>query len=192
MTIECRVGAPGIERRECERPRTGETTVPLLPIAVVLALVLVGGLAALNLPLRETLPVAGAGTTARVEAVRRDSPAAGPEYYVSRSRSESALNDASDPVQATSLGARAVAAEAVESDSPSAGPAYWVGRSREDTTCTAWSDALSRFHAAKRVEDPVNGASSAGEAAFYVAQYGTGDGSMVTSADGLEESVCGT
>jgi len=216
MTVECRVGAPGIERRECERPRTGESAVPLLTIAIVLALVLVGGIAALNLPLREVLPAAGTGTTARVEAVQSDSPAAGPEYYVSRSRSGLT---ASDPVQATSLEAREVVAEVVEgdsplagpeyyvsrsrsgtagtaveavkSDSPLAGPAYWVGRLREDAACTAWSDTLARFHAAKRVEDPVNGASSVGEAAFYVAQYGAGDVSLVTRAGNLEESVCG-
>lgn len=115
MTAECRVGAPGIELRECERPRSRESVVPWLPIALVLALVLIGGLAIINLPVREALPGADVSAMARVEAVKTDSPLAGPEYWLSRSR--------------LALGQAA----AVESDSPLAGPEYLVSRSRSAT-----------------------------------------------------------
>ncbi len=40
------------------------------------------------------------------------------------------------------------------------------------TTRATRSDALARFHRAKPVDDPVNGASSLAEAEFYVAKYG--------------------
>jgi hypothetical protein len=65
-----------------------------------------------------------------------------------------------------------------------------VASPRDPSTCTAWAQALTGFHEAKPVEDPVNGASSAGEEEFYVAKYDAGDGAIVTLEDGVRQVVC--
>ena len=118
--------------------------------------------------------ISGVIDVARTAEANSNSPLAGPEYWVSRSRS------------------RTPALAEVDRSSPLAGPEYWIIRSRDATLCTAWSQALTRFHQAKRVEDPVNGASSAGEAAFYIAQYGASDPSLVTLEGTLRGSICET
>ena len=290
MSTECRVGALGVERRECERPRSGRSDVPLLPLAIVLALVLVGGIVLLNLPLAGTMS-AGVGTTVGEEATGLtaergasfdfvDHELAHAGGYVLRpvEAREFALGNASDPVQATLMEAREVGERALGA-SPLAGPEYLVSRSRarmpeeaeiarlrglsgpgaasrarsdelvhlrglmeaavssdavgaareaeiarlsglsgpgaasrarsdelvhlrglmeaalssdalDGETCSAWSETMARFHAAKRVDDPANGASSNGEAAFYVARFGSGDVGLLARAGSLRESVC--
>jgi len=97
------------------------------------------------------------------------SPLAGPEYWVAKAR----------------YGTAGALAE-VRTDSPLAGPAFLV----QDSTCAAWERALSRFHAAKRVADPANGASSASEAAFYVAQFGAGDAALLAAEGSVRDLVC--
>jgi hypothetical protein len=77
--------------------------------------------------------------------------------------------------------------EGVRSNSPLAGPAFLV----ENSTCDALERALSRFHAAKRVVDPANGASSAGEAEFYVARFGADDVALVAAESSVRDVVCG-
>lgn len=83
--------------------------------------------------------------------------------YVLRGPTGMGIGEASDPVQARFLIASA---------------------------CAERAEILVRFHAAKPVEDPANGALSAGAAAFYVAQYGAGDPAIALSADGLGGAVC--
>ena len=231
MTADCRVGSIGIEQRNCERPSLGRWERLTLPTAVLLALVLMGGLVIINAPLMRTPPEADlpgnvAGDDGGV-AVERGAtfdfldhelehaggytlrPALGPGLTI---------GDASDPVQVSSLDARKVVGTRRIDASPLAGPEYWVGRSRSGTAgvaeeavrsgtsfvgpeywvglsqsgsrCKAWSEALARYHQAKPVQDPANGASSAAEAEFYVAQYGAGDASIAALEEDLRESVC--
>ena len=84
--------------------------------------------------------------------------------YVLRGQTGIGIGEASDPVQARFL----IIASA----------------------CAERAEILARFHAAKPVEDPANGALSAGAAAFYVAHYGAGDAAIALSADGLGQAVC--
>jgi hypothetical protein len=57
-----------------------------------------------------------------------------------------------------------------------AGPAYASGGElKASSECLVGSDALARFHAAKLISDPANGAMSLSESEFYVAQYGMAD-----------------
>lgn len=53
------------------------------------------------------------------------------------------------------------------------------------STCASRSNALARFHRAKPVDDPVNGAWSLAEAEFYVAQYGVADLPGTTRCEAL-------
>jgi hypothetical protein len=136
------------------------------------------------------------GTAGALAEVRTDSPLAGPPFYVSRARLDT--SEAVETVTGNSplagpefyvARSRMGTSELVEgvgSDSPIAGPAFLV----EDSTCAAWERALSRFHAAKRVADPANGASSASEAAFYVAQFGAGDAALLAAEGSVRDLVC--
>jgi hypothetical protein len=145
MTTECRAIPIGSERADCGREEVERLGQILVAVALV-AIVLIVGMAIVNLPTPGTLSDADVGAEISGVAVERGASFdfldhelehAGGYILQPAGASRLAIGDASDPVQYTSLAARA-AAEPKLGASPLAGPEYWLARSTEGSaTCEA-------------------------------------------------------
>jgi hypothetical protein len=130
------------------------------------------------------------------------SPAVGPEYYAGRlalravgDKALSGSPSAGPEFWARRMGrsSGALAQGANDGRSSMVGPEFWIAHSVSDLSkCLVWSEALDRFHLAKRVEDPANGALSLAQAAFYVAEYGADGAAIVSLDNGGDKVLCET
>lgn len=137
------------------------------------------------------------------DTVNTVSPAVGPEYYEARlvalrgaeveDRALSGSPSAGPEFWARRTGrsSGSLAQGAIDGRSSLAGPEFWIAHSVSDLSkCLAWSEALDRFHLAKRIEDPANGALSLAQAEFYVAEYGADGAAIVALDNGRDKVLC--
>jgi hypothetical protein len=138
-------------------------------------------------------PVNGAWSVAQAEFYRATNGAAA--YQISGSQrgidaSAARLQAQGEAYQAGIDMAAAVSAARLQAQ----GEAYLAVMERAGADvaeeCAILSEALAKFHESKPIVDPANGAWSAAQAEFYVAQFGGADALVVSAENGALASLC--